>query len=399
MKIRSIRKEANRIAGKTILLRADFNVPIERGKIKEDYKIVAVLPTLRFLLRYDCRVIIATHLGDPKSRNGKIPAAEKKKLTAKPLAAYLGKLIGKKVIFAETSEEAEEKMEKMKEIGVAMLENLRFDPGEKENDSVFAKRLAGSADFYVNDAFSASHRSHASVGAIKKFLPAFAGFRLEAELSNLEKALKPKKPLVLIMGGAKTETKSPIIKRFGRKAWRILLGGALANDFLAAKGLEIGKSVSSKDGAILARKLSRRNILVPVDCLVGGKTARKGESAGLRPANEVKKNEAILDIGPETIRLYAALIKKAATIVWNGPMGAFEREHFRQGTLSIARLVAARSSGAAFGVVGGGETIEALKMTEMENYIDWISTGGGAMLAYLGGEEMPGLKGIASRFF
>lgn len=381
MTIKSISHIKN-LAGKTIFLRVDLNVPIKNLAIKDDHKIVMVLPTVRFFLRHSCRLIIATHLD--------------KGLTAKPLAKRLGELLDRKVLFAGDCLGAKvaKALKQAKAGDIVFLENLRFNSGEEKNDKKFAKDLAQPADLYVNDAFAVSHRNHASVSAIKKYLPSYAGLLLEKEILNLVKVLKPKQPLISLVGGAKIVTKIALLDNLAKKSQRILIGGALANNFIAAHGFKIGKSLADKTSIGLAAALVKKykNILLPVDVLV----AKKINSVNfqVKPVNQVKADEIILDIGPRTVKLFASFIKQANTIIWNGPMGYFENAHFKHGTLSIARLVATRSTGQAFGVAGGGETIEALHWTKMEHYIDWISTGGGAMLAFLGGEPMPGLKGI-----
>ena len=377
MKIKSIRDVKN-LAGKIVFLRADLNVPIKSGRIKDDYKIVAALPTIRYLLRHNCRVIIATHLG----QGGKTDST-------KPIADKLSQLIGHKVKYADSKS-----IGKPENKQAVMLENLRWHKGEEKNDKKFAKSLAALAEIYVNDAFAVSHRNHASVSAIKKYLPSYAGLLLEKEVLNLSKVLSPKKPLVSIIGGAKIQTKINLLNNLAKRSEKILIGGALANNFIAAHGFKIGKSLADKPSISLAAELARKykNIILPVDVLVAKKIS--GKNAAVKPVNQVGKDDIILDIGPRTIKLFISFIKHANTIIWNGPMGYYENEHFKHGTLAIARVVAARSTGQAFGAVGGGETIEALKLTKMEHYIDWISTGGGAMLAYLGGESMPGLKGI-----
>ncbi len=379
-------------------MRADFNVPMENGKIKDDYKMAATLPTIRFLLRYKCKVIIATHLKINQKLSRRRRDKNQKYNSIKPIALYLGGLLDKKIKFVNdcVGAKVEKSVNKMKEGDILMLENLRFYDGEKNNDKKFARDLAALADICVNDAFAASHRAHASVSAIKKYLPVFAGLLLEKEILNLNKILKPKKPLVTIIGGAKISTKLPLLKNLLKKTEHILVGGALANNFLAAKGYKTGRSLVSDENAGEAKKISLRageKIVLPIDVIVGGKK-NGGGKVKHRKIKKIDKNDIILDIGPETIRYYANFIRRAKTIIWNGPMGMFETEHFRHGTLAVARIVAARSQGAAFGAVGGGETIEALKMTKMSDYVDWISTGGGAMLAYLGGERMPGLEGI-----
>lgn len=377
MKIKSIRNVKN-LAGKKALLRADFNVSIKGGRIKDDYKIVAVLPTIRYLLRHNCRIIVATHLGKGKKTD-----------VTKPIADKLSRLLGQKVKYGGSAIAG-----KLESKQMVMLENLRWQTGEEKNDKKFAKSLATLAEIYVNDAFAVSHRGHASVSAIKKYLPAYAGLLLEKEVLNLAKVLNPNKPLVSIIGGAKIETKINLINSLAKRSERILIGGALANNFIAAHGFSIGKSLADKPSVRLAAALAKKykNIILPVDVLTAKKV--NSEAYQVKPVNQVKKDEIILDIGPKTVRLFAAYIKQAKTIIWNGPLGYFENDHFKHGTLAIARVVAARSTGKAFGVAGGGETIEALNQTKMAHYLDWVSTGGGAMLAYLGGEKMPGLKGI-----
>ncbi|MDP2708510.1 MAG: phosphoglycerate kinase [bacterium] len=377
MKIKSIRSAKN-LAEKTILLRLDLNVPVKGGRIKDDFKIIAVLPTIRFLLRHNCRVIIATHLGKGAASD-----------STKPLAVKLGRLLGRKVAYADKNA-----VGKLENKQLAMLENLRWQAGEEKNDRKLAKALAALADIYVNDAFAVSHRRHASLSAVKKYLPSYAGLLLEREVENLSKVLSPSKPLISIIGGAKIGTKINLISNLARRSEKILIGGALANNFIAAHGFKIGKSVADKKSIALAAALARKhkNIILPVDVLV----AKKANSASyqVKPVNQVKAGDMILDIGPRTVKLFVSFIKQANTIIWNGPMGYFENQRFKHGTLAVARVVAARSTGKAFGLAGGGETIEALRLTKMENYLDWVSTGGGAMLAFLGGESMPGLRGI-----
>lgn len=406
MKIKSLRQVKN-LTGKKILLRADFNVPMEKDSaaagtvgIKDDYKIVAGLPTIRFLLRYKCKIIIITHLGRPlenQSARGGRDIKDKKQYSVEPVAARLSELLDRKVKFVNDCAglAAGTEVSKMRQGEILMLENLRFNYDEENNDLSFAKKLAKLADICVNDAFAASHRAHASVSAIKNYLPSYAGLLLENEIVNLNKVLRPRSPLIAIIGGAKMETKIPLIKKLLKKSSRILIGGALANNFLAARKIEVGKSLRDKKSIALAKQFLNKKIILPADVIVGSSIDGRCEGRS-RGVYQVKKNEIILDIGPETIKMYSRFIKEAKTIIWNGPMGMFEREHFKYGTLSIARAVASRSSGTAFGAVGGGETIEALKMTKMFGYVDWVSTGGGAMLAYLGGEKMPGLKGIVN---
>ncbi len=391
MKIQAVSQLKN-LANKKILLRVDFNVPLEGGKIKDDYKIVSGLETIRFLLERQASVIILTHLGDP---GGKI----KKDLSTAPLAVRLKKLLQKPVKFiADVSGPvALKSIAKIKSGEIIFLENVRFEAGELKDDKKFAKSLAGLADIYVNDAFAVSHRAQASVSAIKSFVPAYAGLLLEKEVKAIQQALRPKKPMVAVMGGAKISTKALIIKSLYPLANKILLGGGLANSFLKYQGYEIGRSLYDSDSLKVIKRLmvgksKDKKIFLPLDVVV--KTGASKVKAKL--VSEVAKQDMILDIGPKTVELYARLIKSAKTIIWNGPMGKFEEPRFRSGTLSIARVVASHSSGRAFGLAGGGETVEALKMSGMMEYVDWVSTAGGAMLSYLGKDEMPGLTKIIS---
>ncbi len=382
MTTKSIRQVKN-LAGKKVLLRADFNIPIINGAIADDYKIVATLPTIRFLLRHKTKVIIISHLG-----NGQ------KGESLKIVAARLAELLGRKVGFVSDciGIKVKKAVAAIENGDILLLENLRFHRQELENFSWFARELAELADIYVNDSFGVDHRMHASLAAIKKYLPSYAGLLLESEIVNLNKIKQPVKPLVSVIGGAKIHDKTKLIKKLLIRSDRLLVGGAVANNFLAARGFNIGKSLADKTSIKLAKKLDNLKIILPLDVIVS--TKMKHGQAVLKSINQVKKNDIILDIGLKTIKLYAKYIKKANTIIWNGPMGMFEQEHFKHGTMAVARLIAGRSTGRAFGVVGGGETIEALKMTKMIDYIDWVSTGGGAMLSYLGGEKMPGLERI-----
>lgn len=396
MEIKSIRK-AKKISGRTILLRVDFNVPIKNGKILDDYKIVAGLKTIRFLVRYGCKVVVITHLGKPRGWD--------KKYSTKPVAQKLQNLLGKKIKFVDQviGHKALLEVKNLENGDILMLENLRFYEEEEKNDKKFAKYLASLADIYVNNAFAVSHRKHASVSAIKKYIPFYLGLLAESEIMHLNKILSPRKPMTAVIGGAKISTKLPLLKRFRKKADFILVGGALANNFLKILGYEVGKSMVSKDDLKLAKemlvyykKVGNRKLILPIDVVVSKKKDGK-DKAVIKTVNNIGKNDYILDIGPQTVKLYSKFIQKSNSIIWNGPMGMFEARGFQDGTLDIAKKIALHSFGSAFGVVGGGETIEALKMTKMLDYVDWASTAGGAMLSYLSGEKMPGLEGIIKR--
>ncbi len=391
MKINSL-KNLRQLAGKKIFLRLDFNVPIKDGKIKDDYKIVAGLETIKFLTAKKACLIIATHLGDP---GGKFD----KTLSTAPLAVRLRKLSGLKVKLAGDvcGEKTKQMAQKLLPGEILFLENLRFEAGELADDIKFAQQLAKMSDVYVNDAFAVSHRAQASVSAIKKYLPAYAGLLLEKEVRAIERAMKPKKPLVTVMGGAKISTKAPLINSLYPVSSKILLGGGLANSFWKFQEQEIGRSLYDKDSAgeikkILRGRLKDKKIVLPIDVVVKTKSGK----AQAKKLIEIKKTDTIFDIGPETISLFAQHIKSAQTLIWNGPLGKFEEQSFKNGTLSVARLIASRAGGRAYGLAGGGETVEALKLSGMIEYMDWVSTAGGAMLAYLGKEKMPGLKKIVS---
>lgn len=391
MKIASLKK-IKILTGKTILLRVDFNVPLKNGKILEDYRITAGLDSLKFLLAKGARLIIVSHLGEPDRVDVKY--------SLKPVAARLQKLLKQPVKFlpGAIGLKTAAAIKKMKASDIFMLENLRFNQDEYKNDSAFAKILASLADLYVNDAFAVSHRAQASVAAVKKYLPSYAGLLLEKEINALNKVLKPQKPLVVIMGGAKIGTKAPLLDKLYPLADQILLGGALANNFFKFQNREVGRSLIDDDSTPFVKKFfnGRRlasKIILPSDVIVADAKNR----ARFKSVDQVSATDRILDIGPETIGAYAGYIKKARTLVWNGPMGKFESDSFKHGTLALARLVASRSSGATYGIIGGGETVAALALTQMAEYVDWISTAGGAMLTYLSGGKMPGLEGIVKK--
>ena len=368
-------------------MRADFNLPIEKGKIADEYKIIMQLPTIRYLLENEAKIIIISHLGRP---NGKYA----KNLSLKPIADKLGRILGRQIKFNQDyiGFSAGNEAIKLKNKEILMLENLRFNIGEIKNSQIFAKKLSRLANIYVNDAFAASHRKQASLDAIKKYLPSYAGFLIEEEIKNLNKILQPEKPLIVVLGGVKANTKIPLIFKLNKKARYVLIGGALANNFLLARHYEIGRSAYEEIGLKFAREFKSDKIILPVDAVISSR--KNSWRPKIKNIKEIKKTDYIFDIGPKTIYLYSRLIKNASTIIWNGPMGMFEKEEYKHGTMAIARTIAARSRGQAFGAVGGGETVDALGMTKMAEYVDWVSTGGGAMLSYLAGEKMPGLKGL-----
>ncbi|MDA3839764.1 MAG: phosphoglycerate kinase [Patescibacteria group bacterium] len=388
MTILSIRKYKD-LAGKKIFLRADFNVPIKNGVVRDDFKITAGLATIRYLQRYNAKIIITSHLGKPGGEYNE-------KYSLAPVVTRLSRLLGKRINFVPGvfGMEAGTAVSKMRNGDIVFIDNLRFNKGEEKNSKKFAKDLSKLADIYVNNAFAVSHRAHASVSAIKNYLPSFAGLLLEKEIENLNKVIIPKKPLIVVMGGSKIGSKTTLVKKLYPKAHKILIGGALANNFLLVRGFDVGRSLVDRDSLKFAKGYKSGKVLLPVDVLVKNLVTEK---ISVKKISEIGEEDSALDIGPETIKLFSSYIKRSATIIWNGPLGMFESPRFRVGTMAIGQIIASRSGGRTFGVVGGGETVEALKKTKMQDHVDWVSTGGGAMLSYLGGETMPGLLGIVKK--
>ncbi|NLZ96968.1 MAG: phosphoglycerate kinase [Candidatus Magasanikbacteria bacterium] len=399
MKLKTL-KQIKNLKDKRVLVRVDFNVPIKNGKVQDDSRIRASLPTIKYLLENDAKVILVSHLGRPEGMDKKLslaPVLEKLKQISNFKSTSLEDRFP---IFNQLPivnlEQAKIAIETMKQGQVIMLENIRFFEEEEKNDKKFAKQLAKLVDVFVLDGFAVAHRETASVSGVAKYLPAYAGLLLESEILNLSQLMiKPKKPYIAVLGGAKIETKLPVLKSVLKHADFILLGGGLVNTCLWAKDYEIGKSLLNKDFKKEALRLwKNKKIIFPVDVVVGDLKGKKYRVVNLNKKNEIKNSEAILDIGPATIRLYTKYIKSAQTLVWNGAMGYFEQKPYDIGTLSIARLVASRSKGKAFGVIGGGETIQTMEMVGMMSDIDFISTGGGAMLEFLSGKKLPGLKAL-----
>lgn len=382
MKLQSVRKA--KVAGKRVLVRAELNVArSSTGRLMDDSRLRAVVPTLRFLRAHRARIIIVTHLGRPAGRVDR-------RLSTKPLARPLSRLLGVpvKTISSCIGPAVEQAAAQLRNGQVLLLENVRFYPGEERDDRRFSRQLARLADLFVLEAFGSAHRAHASVVGVGQWLPSFAGLRLAEEVNVLSRILtKPARPLVFLVGGAKISSKLGLITRLLRRADAVLLGGALANTMLQAQGLNIGRSLSEPRmvQAVRKLKLTNRQLHIPVDLVV---RKANGHSA-VRAVGDVGSRESILDIGPDTVDLFNAVIKRARTIVWNGPMGRYEEPPFDRGTRAVARAVA-RSS--AYTVVGGGETADAVHSQRLDRRIDFISTGGGAMVEFLEGRRLPGLE-------
>ena len=384
------------VMGKKVLVRVDYNVPMDKeGNITEDTRIRATLPTLEFLLSQNAAVILASHLGRPKG-------AVVPEFSLKPVAERLAKLLGREVKFANdcVGAEAEEKAKALKGGEVLLLENLRFHKEEEKNDPEFSRQLSTLADVLVNDAFGVSHRAHASVEGITKYIPAVAGFLMEKEILFVGNTVaNPVAPFVAIIGGAKVSDKIGVIENLLSKVNTLIIGGGMANTFLAAQGYQTGKSLVEADKLELAKSLIETaktrgvNLLLPVDVVIADKFAADA-------ANKVVAVDAIdaewmaLDIGPKSAEIYAKALEDAKTVVWNGPMGVFEMDAFAKGTETVAKAVAASSSTS---IVGGGDSIAALEKVGLSAKITHISTGGGASLEYLEGKVLPGIAALADK--
>ena len=380
------------VAGKTVLVREDLNVPIREGKVGDDTRIVAALPTINYLLEQKAAVILMSHLGRP---GGEINQA----YSLKPVADYLDGLIDAPVKFASdcigTTARAASKALQPGE--VLVLENTRFYPGEEKNDQAFGKELASLADVFVNDAFGTSHREHASNVGVAKHLPTVAGFLMEKELEYLGNAIDdPGRPFVAILGGAKVSGKIGVIKNLIEKVDSILIGGGMANTFFASQGIEMGDSLVEDDALTLASQLlaiAGNKLLLPTDLVIGDSFSNDANQRTI-PVGDIPAGWMAMDIGPETIKAFNKQISSSKTIVWNGPMGVFEFSNFSSGTFELAKLI---SESSATTIVGGGDSAAAIKEAGLEDKITHISTGGGASLKMLEGSRLPGLEAIHDR--
>ena len=381
------------VAGKKVLVRVDFNVPLnDKGEITDDTRITASLPTIQYLLEQKAAVILMAHLGRPKGQ-------VKPELSLAPVAKHLGKLLGKKILFAPdcVGEAAQAAASKLKPGHILLLENLRFHKEEEKNDMEFAEKLASLADLYVNDGFGVSHRAHASVEGVTHFLPAAAGFLLEKEIQYVGQAVtNPLHPFVAIIGGAKVSDKIGVISNLLDKVDTLLIGGGMANTFLAAQGYKMGKSLVEEDKLDLAKELlakakkNKVNMLLPTDLVMTAAFAPDAEHVTEKVKN-LNQAYMALDIGAETSKAYAEALADAKMIVWNGPMGVFEMDAFCKGTEAVAKAVA---KSRATSIVGGGDSVAAIEKLGLAKRITHISTGGGASLEYLEGKVLPGVAAL-----
>ncbi len=387
------------IEGKRILIRCDFNVPLDKDQnITDDTRIRAALPTINYLIGKDCSLILCSHLGRPK---GKI----KPELSLKPVTKRLGEILNREVKMASDciGEEVKKMAKELKTGEILLLENLRFHPEEKANDLDFAKELASLADFFIQDAFGTCHRKHASTSSTSKYLPSGTGFLLEKEIVYLEKLLEnPEKPFLAILGGAKVSDKMSVIKNLIDKVDTMIIGGAMAYTFLKAHKIKVGNSLIEEDKISMADEIMKKAVerkiaaLLPIDHIVA-REIKEGSETKETDGVEIENGWKGVDIGPNTINRFSTVIKAAKTIFWNGPLGIFEIDKFARGTNTIANLLADATSDGATTVIGGGDSIAAINKLGLKNEISHISTGGGASLEFLEGKELPGIAALPDK--
>ena len=385
------------MSGKTCLVRVDFNVPFQDGRISDDTRIQRILPGLKRLMAEGARLVLLSHLGRPK---GEV----KPELSLAPIAAYLQEALGTDVpLIADVlSDEAESQVNAMADGSLCVAENIRFYKGEEANDADFAKSLARLGDVYIADAFSAAHRAHASTAAITAYLPSYAGDALADELTALEQALQaPKRPVVAVVGGAKVSTKLAVLENLIEKTDAIILGGGMANSFLGAQGVDMKASLSEPDlfetaSRIMAKaKEANCQLILPTDGLAATKFEAHADHA-VKDNNALVDGEMVLDIGPASITAATDAIAGAATILWNGPMGAFEIQPFDQATVAVAQAVAERTqAGQLISVAGGGDTVAALNVAGVADKFTYLSLAGGAFLEWLEGKTLPGIAALS----
>ena len=370
------------LEGKKVLVRADFNVSVKNGMVEDDTRLKATIPTINFLLEKNCKIILMSHLGRPQKLLKKQSLEEiKKELTLKPVAEDLSDILGINVIFAEDSITLDSVDTNIPEGDVVLLENVQFNKGETKNDEEYAKKLASIADVYVNDGFGQSHREYASFCAITKFLPSCIGLLVEKEVNQLNKILKPEKPFIAIVAGAKAD-KIGALKVLAKKADKILAGGVLANTLLKVKGVDIGASKFDEETFAVAKellKLADEKLILPKDFIVADKFDKEADTK-VTKSNKIPKGWITMDIGPETIENYKETLKDAKTVLWAGPLGVFEMEKFSKGTKEIAEFLANLN---CTKIVGGGDTGAAIHAFELTDKMTHVSTGGGASLEFI----------------
>ncbi len=364
------------LKGKRVIVRTSLDVPIEEGKVVNDFRIKKALPTIEFLIHEGARIILLTHVGrDPEN-------------TTEPIFHVMRAHMHLSHIEAVIGEEVEREVSALNDGDVLLLGNLRAHSAEEENDEVFAKTLASYADYYVNDAFAVSHRAHASIVGIPKYIPGYVGLTFMEEYENLSRALSPEHPALFILGGAKFETKAPLIERYANSYDTVALGGALANDFLKGRGYEVGTSLVSTVDLSTNPLVHKENIIVPVDVIVRSEGGDREVEVDV-----VRKDESILDIGSLSVKALKPYIEEAKTILWNGPLGYYEGG-YDKATIACADLIAASE---AFSIVGGGDTVAAIESLNLADQFGFLSTAGGAMLEFLEHGTLPGIEALRSQ--
>lgn len=380
------------VARKRVLVRADFNVPLDHGEITDDTRIRATLPTIELLRERGARIILMSHLGRPKGQ-------VREELRLAPVAKALADLLGAPVNYVRdiVGFDVDEELAGLSLGDVALIENVRFDPREEKNDPDFAKELAALGDCFVNDAFGAAHRAHASTVGVTDYLPSAAGLLLQREVDALSHVLNDaERPFALILGGAKVSDKIGVINNLLERVDSVLVGGGMANTFLKAKGIDVGKSLVEEDNVDVAADVLKRanergvDLLLPADCIVAEQMSEDA-AASTVIVERVGSDQSIFDIGPESVKRFAGALRPARTIVWNGPMGVFEIAKFSAGTRGVANAVAASDG---FTLVGGGDSVAAVEQLGIADRISHISTGGGASLEFLEGKKLPGIAAL-----
>ncbi|MCA0199992.1 MAG: phosphoglycerate kinase [Proteobacteria bacterium] len=384
------------VEGKRVLVRADLNVPMKEGRVTDATRIERLAPTLKDLIARKAKVIVLSHFDRPKGK--RVP-----EMSLKPIAPVLAKAIGADVAFAADciGEDAKKVVDTLQPGDVALLENLRYHNGEEANDQAFIKDLAALGDVYVNDAFSAAHRAHASTEGLAHMLPAYAGRQMQAELEALASALdNPKKPVMAIVGGSKISTKLDVLNNLVERVNLLVIGGGMANTFLNAQGIDVGKSLCERDLAETARGILEKakqagcEVVLPTDAVVA-EGLKEGVATAVVDIKAVPADTMILDVGPASVRTLEAKLGGCKTLLWNGPLGAFEIKPFDVGTNAIAKAVAALTEkGALISVAGGGDTVAALNAAGVSEKLSYISTAGGAFLEWMEGKELPGVKAL-----
>jgi len=386
-------------AGKRVLVRVDFNVPIKEGKVKDDTRVVAAIPTLKHLLDQGASLVLFSHLGRPK---GGFEEASSLAPVAPVLEKYLGKpvtFIGGNALLTPASDAALAKVKALPTGSVALLDNVRFEPGEEKNDEVLAKNFARLGDAFVLDAFGSAHRAHASVTGVARFLPSYAGFLMEKEVSNIKRVIeRPEKPYWVVLGGAKVSDKIGVIENLLPRVTGMLIGGAMAFTFIKAQGGQVGKSLVEDDKLELAKDLLEKaavlgvKLLLPSDVITAQKI-EAGTPSKVMPANQIEADWMGLDIGPDSAKAFTAALQGAKTVLWNGPMGVFELDGFAKGTLTVGQAIAHLQG--AFTVIGGGDSVAAANKLGVADKFSHVSTGGGASLELLELGTLPGIDALS----